>query len=113
MSNHRRNVSRRRFLTTGAGVGTALVVPGLLGGVAGEAGAETGTTPQSTDMSGMDMSGRDAPDSIGVRAVPFTEGLPLVEPELRRSAGGELRTTLQVRYAYRGHRRLPPLHADL
>ncbi len=49
----------------------------------------------------MEMSSQDAPDRIGVRAVPFTEGLPLVEPELRRSAGGELRTTLQLRYAYR------------
>jgi FtsP/CotA-like multicopper oxidase with cupredoxin domain len=113
MSNHRRNqrkdgttipsapalsaaegVSRRRFLTTG--VGTALAVPGLLGAAAGDAGAETGT-----DMSGMEMPGQDAPDMIGVRAVPFTEGVPLVEPELRRSVGGELRTTLQLRYAYK------------
>ena len=87
-------VSRRRFLTTG--VGTALAVPGLLGAVAGDAGAETGA-----DMSGMEMSSQDAPDRIGVRAVPFTEGLPLAEPELRRSVGGELRTTLHVRYAYK------------
>ena len=114
MSNHRRNqgkgrtiipsapaltaaeggVSRRRFLTTGAGVGTALAVPGLLGAVAGDARGDTPSAAQSTDMSGMGMSGPDVPDSIGVRAVPFTEGAPLVEPELRRSVGGELRTTL-------------------
>ena len=46
-----------------------------------------------------------------MRAVPFT-GPPLVEPELRRSVGGELRTTLQIRYAYKdvgGYR----LHAEL
>src|SRR5205814_3755129 len=28
------------------------------------------------------------------------EPRPLVDPEVRRSAGGELRTTLRVRYAY-------------
>ena len=31
----------------------------------------------------------------------LVEGLPLVEPEVRRSAGGELQTTLMVGYAYR------------
>jgi len=92
-------VSRRRFLTTG--VGTALAVPGLLGATTGGAEAETGAAPQSTDMPGMDMPSQDSPDTIGVRAVPFTEGAPLVEPELRRSVGGELRTTLQLRYAYK------------
>ena len=63
--------------------------------------AEAGATPQSMDMPGMEMPGQDSPDTIGVRAVPFTEGAPLVEPELRRSVGGELRTTLQLRYAYK------------
>jgi FtsP/CotA-like multicopper oxidase with cupredoxin domain len=92
-------VSRRRFLSTG--VGTALAVPALLGDVIAGAEAEAGATPQSMDMPGMEMPGQDSPDTIGVRAVPFTEGAPLVEPELRRSVGGELRTTLQLRYAYK------------
>jgi FtsP/CotA-like multicopper oxidase with cupredoxin domain len=33
--------------------------------------------------------------------VPFRKGTPLVESEIRRSVNGELRTTLQVRYAYK------------
>jgi FtsP/CotA-like multicopper oxidase with cupredoxin domain len=88
-----RGVSRRRFLSTSAGVGTSLVVPGLLGAPAKDADAQTGAPP-------MVMSGQDATDTIGVRAVPFTAGTPLTEPEVRRSVGGELRTTLRVDYAY-------------
>jgi len=44
----------------------------------------------------MDMaSGR------GVPRAPFAAGAPLLEPEVRRSANGELRTTLRVGYAYK------------
>jgi len=89
-------LSRRRFLTTGAGVGTVLAVPGLLGAPDKNAAAATGENNMD-----MDMSGHDAPDAIGVRSVPFTEGAPLAEPEVRRSAGGELRTTLRLQYAYK------------
>jgi FtsP/CotA-like multicopper oxidase with cupredoxin domain len=93
---HDRELSRRGFLRTGAGIGTALAVPGFLAASVENAGAETGGSAM-----GMDMPGQDGADTIGVRAVPFTEGGPLVEPELRRSVGGGLRTTLQVRYAYK------------
>jgi FtsP/CotA-like multicopper oxidase with cupredoxin domain len=89
-------LSRRRFLTTGAGVGTVLTVAGLLGESVRNAAAATGENNMD-----MDMSGHDAPDTIGVRSVPFTEGAPLAEPEVRRSAGGELRTTLRLQYAYK------------
>ena len=86
-------LSRRRFLTATAGIGTALAVPALP--AIADSGAAGG------DM-GMDMgpAGPDMPDSTGVRSVPFTEGVPLTEPEVRRSADGELRTTLKVQYAY-------------
>ena len=40
-------------------------------------------------------------DTTGVPRVPFTEGAPLSEPEVRRSVNGELRTTLRVQYAYK------------
>src|SRR5690349_2999454 len=86
-------LSRRRFLTATAGIGTALAVPSLP--AAADSGAAGG------DM-GMDMgpAGADMPDSTGVRSIPFTEGVPLTEPEVRRSVDGELRTTLKVQYAY-------------
>src|SRR5690348_3406237 len=84
-------LSRRRFLTATAGIGTALAVPALP--AIADSGAAGG------DM-GMDMgpAGADMPDSTEVR--PFTEGVPLTEPEVRRSVDGELRTTLKVQYAY-------------
>ena len=87
-------LSRRCFLTTGAGVGTVLAVPGLLGATVTNAGAAPGEHH-------MGMSDHGAPDTIGVRPAPFTEGVPLVEPEVRRSVDGELRTTLRVQYAYK------------
>src|SRR5258708_35595210 len=37
----------------------------------------------------------------GVPRAPLAAGAPLVEPEIRRSVNGELRTTLRVRYAYK------------
>jgi FtsP/CotA-like multicopper oxidase with cupredoxin domain len=85
-------LSRRRFLT-GAGAGTALIVPGLLGAAPADAAAETGEQ--------MDMGMSGASDSIGVRPAPYAEGAPLLDPEERRSLAGELRTTLAVRYAYK------------
>ena len=38
---------------------------------------------------------------IGVPRAPYQKGAPLIEPEVRRSVNGELRTTLHVRYAYK------------
>src|SRR5262245_21103257 len=86
-------LSRRRFLTATAGIGTALAVPAL------PAAADSGGASGGMGMD-MEPAGADMPDSTGVRSVPFTEGVPLTEPEVRRSVDGELRTTLKVRYAY-------------
>jgi FtsP/CotA-like multicopper oxidase with cupredoxin domain len=88
--------SRRRFLVACAGGGTVLAVPGLLNQTFETAHAEV-----PDGRMDMNMSEHDAVDAIGVRPAPFTEGLPLVEPELRRSVGGELKTTLRVNYAYK------------
>ena len=48
----------------------------------------------------MDMSGH-AVAAIGVPRAPFDRDDLLVEPEIRRSMNGELRTTLRVGYAYK------------
>jgi FtsP/CotA-like multicopper oxidase with cupredoxin domain len=94
-------LSRRRFLTAGARVGTALALPGLLAAATGDAAGQADQPAMNMGMSNMDMSGRDVPDTTGIRAVPFKEGEPLVEPEVRRSKDGELQTTLTLRYAYK------------
>src|SRR5665213_1109967 len=96
MADRDEGLSRRRLLTAGAGIGTVLAVPGLLGRTVKKASAAT-----SNPHMGMDMSSHDASDTIGVRPAPFTRGAPLVEPEVRRSIGGELRTTLRLHYAYK------------
>src|SRR5581483_7979818 len=77
-------------LASGVGLGAALLVPGLGGGV-GAGLLRAGSHPHGQHGSA---------DGRGAQPVPAAEGLPLVEPEVRRSAGGELTTTLRVRYAY-------------
>ena len=78
--------SRRGFMRTGLGVGTALLLPNLPGSisVAGAASAH-GHEPADRDEGSID----------------FKPGAPFVEPEIRRSANGELNTTLRMQYAYK------------
>ena len=84
-----RRVSRRDVLCTGgAGLAGALLAPGLVG-----------LTGRAVGEPGMDM--QHAGPVRGVPRAPFQKGAPLIEPEVRRAANGELRTTLQVRYAYK------------
>jgi hypothetical protein len=89
-------VSRRRFFAAGATIGAGLAIPGFLGTPIRNAGAaETGhATHDGTPHQGFS-------DTIGVQRVPFTEGAPLVEPEIRHSVNGELRTSLRLQYAYK------------
>jgi hypothetical protein len=47
------------------------------------------------------MQGHAGARSIGVPRAPYERGAPLVEPDVRRSVNGELRISLQVRYAYK------------
>jgi FtsP/CotA-like multicopper oxidase with cupredoxin domain len=86
-------LSRRGFLWNGTGLATVLLAPGLVG-LAIEASRGAGE-------SGVDMQGHAGPGSGGVPRAPFQKGAPLIEPEIRRSVNGELRTTLRVRYAYK------------
>ena len=79
-------LSRRGFLRTGLGIGTALLLPDLPGSisVAGVASAH------DHELVGRDEEWKD-----------FKPGAPFVEPEIRRSANGELNTTLRMQYAYK------------
>jgi FtsP/CotA-like multicopper oxidase with cupredoxin domain len=79
-------LSRRGFLLNGAALTTAVLTPGILGLTSGAAGE----TP-------MDMSS----GARGVPRAPYDKDAPLVEPEVRRAANGELRTTLRAAYTYK------------
>ena len=77
-------ISRRRLLTAGLGIGAAMLGVGRI-------------------------SGESQPHQHGSAPLPAVGGTParippksapLVDPEVRRSAGGQLPTTLRVRYAY-------------
>ena len=79
-------------MRTGLGVGTALLLPNLPGVRAvGSAAAAHDHEPVGRDEEWKE----------------FKPGAPFVEPEVRRSANGELNTTLRMQYAYKnigGHR---------
>ena len=77
-------LSRRGFVRTGAGLGTALLLPGVAGLLGGRAAAQTHS---------------HAPGGDGWKS--FKPGEPLVEPEVRRSVNGVLATTLRMQYAWK------------
>lgn len=79
-------VSRRGLMQTGVGVGTALLLPSLPSSVA------VGSAAPVHDHEPVD--GHEG-------STDFTPGAPFVEPEVRRSANGELNTTLRMHYAYK------------
>ena len=79
-------LSRRGFLRTGLGVGTALLLPNLPGSISvASAASAHDHEPVNRDEGSID----------------FKPGAPFVEPEIRRSANGELNTTLRMQYAYK------------
>jgi FtsP/CotA-like multicopper oxidase with cupredoxin domain len=82
-----RGQSRRRFLLNSASLGAAALAPALLGLALARSG-------RADDM---DMGTA----TRGVPRAPYQKNAPLVEPEVRRSANGELSTTLRVGYAYK------------
>ena len=81
-------VLRRAFLTAGGAIGTSLLAPRLLGG-AGNGEAHAAEHLHDTTAEAID-AWKD-----------FVPGAPFVEPEIRRSVNGELRTTLRLQYAYK------------
>jgi FtsP/CotA-like multicopper oxidase with cupredoxin domain len=81
-------LSRRDLLWTGAAA-SAFLAPA----VAGLAIAQNHGDGGSTDMQG--QTGR------GVPRAPYDKNAALIEPEVRRSASGELRTNLRVGYTYK------------
>jgi FtsP/CotA-like multicopper oxidase with cupredoxin domain len=78
--------SRRGFLRTGLGVGTALLLPNLPGSIP----LASAASAHDHEPAGRDEGAKD-----------FKPGAPFVEPEIRRSANGELNTTLRMQYAYK------------
>jgi FtsP/CotA-like multicopper oxidase with cupredoxin domain len=91
-SRHLQGLSRRDVLWTGS--------TGLATGLLSAVGLAIKQSWAAGD-SGMDMQGHAAARSGGIPRAPYQKGAPLIEPEVRRSVNGELRTTLQVRYAYK------------
>src|SRR6185369_9976488 len=88
-----RGLSRRDFLwSSSTGLAAGLLSPGLVGLAINQS--------KGAGESGMAMQGH-AGARNGVPRAPYTRGSPLIEPEVRRSVNGELRATLQVRYAYK------------
>jgi FtsP/CotA-like multicopper oxidase with cupredoxin domain len=76
--------SRRGFMRTGLGVGGALVLPNVPGSI-----------PLVSAAPAHHHEPADAPEP----GTDFKLGAPFVEPEVRRSANGELNTTLRMQYA--------------
>jgi hypothetical protein len=73
------SISRRKFLRAGFGVGTTLLLPNPVCSASPSHGHEP-VDEASTD---------------------FKPGASFLEPEVRRSANGELNTTLRMQYAYK------------
>ena len=90
--------SRRGFMRTGLGVGTALLLPNLPGSI-----------PLASAASAHDHEPVDRDEG----SKDFKPGAPFVEPEVRRSANGELNTTLRMQYAYKDIGGYSALRADL
>jgi FtsP/CotA-like multicopper oxidase with cupredoxin domain len=86
-----RALSRRGLLMAGG----AGVAAGLGAGLVATAMRQS----RAADDAGMAMQGHGA--AIGAPRAPWDKDAPLIQPEVRRAANGELRTTLQVRYAYK------------
>jgi FtsP/CotA-like multicopper oxidase with cupredoxin domain len=79
----KKRLSRRGFMRVGLGVGTSWLLPNLPGFGAGCGWA----------------SAHDHQPVAGPK--DFAPGAPFVEPEVRRSANGELNTVLRMQYAYK------------
>ncbi|QJP14209.1 multicopper oxidase family protein [Starkeya sp. ORNL1] len=84
--------SRRSVLLGGAAVGTCAMVPGLIGLAI--------TSGDASDAAAMEMESHAA-RRLGVPRAPFEKYAPLIEPQVRRSANGELKTRLRVAYTYK------------
>ena len=77
--------SRRGFVRTGAGLGTALLLPAL----------SVLSARATAQAHGHAVTPSDEPWKS------FKPGAPFVEPEVRRSANGVLDTTLRMQYAWK------------
>jgi FtsP/CotA-like multicopper oxidase with cupredoxin domain len=86
-----RPLSRRRLMATGVGLGGALLIAGARRQTAGGQSATPEPGHGAHD---------NQPGGNGLLRPAAWEPADLIEPEVRRSVNGELRTTLRVGYAY-------------
>ena len=82
----RSHFSRRGFLRTGLAAGTGLLLPHL---------------PRFVPVASAAPAHDHEPEAGDEGGKAFKPGAPFVEPEVRRSANGELNTTLRMQYAYK------------
>jgi FtsP/CotA-like multicopper oxidase with cupredoxin domain len=87
----RANISRRRLLAASSGAGGAL----LLASAGRRSMAQVDATPEA----GHTMN-TEADSTAGLLQPEKWEPAELIEPDVRQSDGGQLRTDLVVRYAY-------------
>jgi len=85
-------LSRRRFMLAGAAV--ALAPGGIVAAAAHEAGGHGAHGGHGDPVS-------ETGPLAGPQRIPFAEGEPLVEPEVREAVDGVLETSLRCRYAWR------------
>lgn len=82
-------LSRRLFLAAGSGIGTSLLVRSL-----------PATAPESGEAQAAEHMHEDLDNAYDAWK-HFVPGAHFIEPEVRRSANGELHTTLRLQYAYK------------
>ncbi|MGO9238005.1 MAG: multicopper oxidase family protein [Methylocella sp.] len=82
-------LSRRLFLAAGSSIGTSLLVRSF-----------PATAPGSGEAQAAEHL-HDGLDDAYDAWKDFVPGAPFIEPEVRRSVNGELRTTLRLQYAYK------------
>ena len=103
MSNSR-GVSRRPALVSSHVVVEPLTRRGFLAATAGAALLAPGAVALAEESGGHAGHGDPVSETgpvAGPPRVPFTEGEPLIEPEVREAVDGVLDTTLRAHYAYR------------
>ena len=84
------SLSRRQLLVRGAEFGPVVLTAGALGTFLAQSSAADGAS-----YMGHNHQSRSAPRA------PWDKDAALIEPEIRRSAGGELRSNLRIGYAYK------------
>ncbi|QJP14482.1 multicopper oxidase domain-containing protein [Starkeya sp. ORNL1] len=92
--------SRRSFLAGGI---AGMLTPSVAGLLVSQVDAATmqHAAPAPSAAGGAAVPARELSSDVGAPLrIPFVEGEPLRQPEVRRTVNGELRTTLRAAYSY-------------